>query len=429
MLNGYSYSKFTDRLFMPNNKTTSIHKMELENGLSVIVEEMDHVESAAYELIIPGGIVNDRDDRVGASLILAELISKGAGDLDTRGLSEAFDSAGIRHGEGAGSERFSLSGVLVAGKIDRALELVVEMVRRPILPEVDIEPIKSLLLQDIDALKDNPSRRAMVELTKRFYPHPFNRPSLGDAAGITATDRELLIQLHSSTFNPKGAILSIAGKVDAKAIFSTVSQLFGGWRGAGVERVQFGELPAAEYFHIEEDSAQSQIVLAAPSVRFGDELYYEGKLVASILGASMFGRLFVELREKRGLCYSVFASHSSNNSYGTFSAYVGTTPARAQESMDLLLGELARLEGTVTQEELDRSRTKLKASLIMGEESPGSRASSNANDWWLLKRVRGLSEIQEGIDRVSLESISRFLERYPFKPCSVLTLGKAALRL
>lgn len=405
----------------------AIHQRQLSNGLCIIVEEMDHVESASYDLLIPGGLVFDEDEHIGASIVLAELIAKGAGELDSRELSDAFDSAGIRHGEGVGMDRYTLSGSLVASSIDRALELVVAMVRRPRLPEDDIEPIQSILLQDLEALKDNPARRSMVELSKRFYPSPFNRSSLGDARGIQSVDCALMHRIHARYFRPEGAILSIAGKVDARRIFATVDELFGDWEGSGASMPQFGARPQHEYFHIQEQSAQSQIVLAAPSVKFSDDLYYEGKLVASVLGSSMFGRLFVEVREKRGLCYSVYARHSSTNLYGTMSAYVGTTPERAQESMDVLLGELQRLPGTITQEELDRSRTNLKASLIMGEESPGSRAGSNANDWWLLKRVRGLAEIQAAIDAVSLDSIEEFLQRYPFKPCSVLTLGSAAL--
>jgi predicted Zn-dependent peptidase len=404
-----------------------IHQRQLSNGLCVIVEEMDHVESASYDLVFPGGLLVDAPNHIGASIVLAELIAKGAGELDSRQLSDAFDSAGIRHGEGVGMDRFTLSGSLIGSSIDKALELVVAMVRKPRLPEEDIKPIASILLQDLEALKDNPARRAMVELSRRFYPAPFNRSSLGEAAGIQSANRELLQRMHSTCFRPEGAILSIAGRVDAERVFAMIGELFQDWQGSGVSLPLFGARPPHEYFHIQEQSAQSQIVLAAPSVKFSEELYYEGKLVASILGSSMFGRLFVEVREKRGLCYSVYARHSSTNLYGTMSAYVGTTPERAQESMDVLLGELQRLPGTVTQEELDRSRTNLKASLIMGEESPGSRAGSNANDWWLLKRVRGLAEIQAGIDAVTLESVNEFLQRYPFNPCSVLTLGSAQL--
>lgn len=405
----------------------TIVQTQLSNGLSVIIEEMDHVESAAYDLVMPGGFICDVPGQIGASLVLSELIGKGAGPFDSRGLSEAFDGAGIRHGEGTGMDRFTLSGSLVASKLGRALELVSHMVLNPRLPAEDIAPIQSILLQDIEALKDSPARRSMVELTKRFYPAPYNRSSLGEAEGIRSVDRALMVDMHRKFFNPKGAILSIAGKVRATEVLTLVEELFGEWDGEAVEVPQFGARPGHDYYHIPDESAQMQIVMAMPSVKFSEDLYYEGKIAASVLGASMFGRLFVEVREKRGLCYSVYARHGATNLYGTMTAYVGTTPERAQESLDVLVGEFERLPGTITQEELDRCRTNLKASLIMGEESPGARAGSNATDWWLLKRIRALAEINAAIDRVSIEGLNHFIERYPFKPCSILTLGRAPL--
>ena len=323
----------------------------------------------------------------------------------------------------------ALSGSLIAGKLDKALELVSMMVRYPILPEEDITPIQSLLLQDIESLKDNPARRSMVELTKRFYPAPFNRVSLGDAECLKAVNREMLVRLHKKYFVPAGTIISIAGKVNAKHVCSVVEELFGDWKGEPISLPSFGERPPHGYYHIEDASAQLQIVMASPSVKFSEPLYYEGKIVASMLGSSMFGRLFVEVREKRGLCYSVYARHGATNSYGTMTAYVGTTPERAQESLDVLVGEFERLPGTITQDELDRSRTNLKANLIMGEESTGARAGSNATDWWLLKRVRSLPEIHAEVDKVTLNSVNDYLQAYPYKPCSILTLGSTPLNV
>lgn len=400
---------------------------QLANGLSVIIEEMDHVESASYDLLIPGGLVCDPTDTVGAGLILGELIGRGAGPLSSRQLSEAFDDLGIRHGEGVGSDRYAFSGSLVSDSLPRALELVSYMVREPHLNEEEIPNIQSVLLQDIDSLNDNPARRSMVELSKRYYPAPYNRPSLGEADGIRGTTRSTVHAMWQKLFSPRKAILSIAGKVKASEVIKTVEKLFGDWSGGDVEIPRFGVMPSNDYFHIDSDSSQMQIVFASPSVRFNQEGYYDGKLAVSVLGASMFGRLFVEVREKRGLCYSVYARHGSTMDYGTVTAYVGTTPERAQESLDVLLKELHGLKGTVTQDELERARTNLKASLIMGEESPGARAGSNAQDWWLIKRIRPLSEINAAIDNVTVSSVDAFLSTYPFKPCSILTLGKHAL--
>ena len=404
-----------------------IHTHKLANGLSVIVEEMDHVESASYDLLVPGGLVCDPPAMVGSSLIFAELLGRGAGELNSRELSEAFEESGIRHGEWVGMDRFGFSGSMLASKLPQALELVSLMAQQPRLPESEIDNIRSVLLQDLAALNDNPARKAMVELTRRYYPAPFNRSSLGEAEGLKATTPHRVREIQQRAFRPGGAILSIAGRVKAEPIFQQVERLFGAWTGDSGALPSFGQISPHEYVHMETDSAQMQIVMAVPSVKFGEEGYYAGKLAVSILGSSMFGRLFMELREKRGLCYSVYARHGANTSYGTVSAYVGTTPERAQESIDLLIGEFGRLAGSITNAELERAKTNLKAALVMGEESPGSRAGSNATDWWLIKRIRALDEVNREIGSVSIADIDTFISKYPFTPCTVLTLGRAPL--
>jgi predicted Zn-dependent peptidase len=400
---------------------------ELPNGLTVLVEEMKHVESVSYDVVMPGGYLCDDAKTVGASVMLAELMGRGAGPYDSRGLSDAFEDSGIRHGEGTGSDRVSLSGAMVADKLPRALELVSHIILRPHLPEKEIAPIRSVMLQDIASLVDNPARRALVELTARYCPAPYNRSSLGEVSGLEATTVETLQALHKRYFNPERAILSVAGKVAADEVLESVTKCFGDWSGKAAVVPAFAGTSPFAYYHIESDSAQVQIAMAAPSVRFGDPRYYSGKIAISILGASMFGRLFMELREKRGLCYSVYARHSSNASYGTVTAYVGTTPERAQESLDLLVSEFGRLKGSVTVEEVERAKTNLKSALVMGEESPASRAASNANDWWLMKRVRSLQEINSEIDKVNVTSVNDFIEQHPCAPATLLTLGPAPL--
>lgn len=401
----------------------------LANGMTVIVEEMEHVESVAYELLLPGGLIIDTPETLGATVIFAELLSRGAGPFDARQLSEAFDAAGIRHGEGAGMDRFSFAGSLVADQLPRALELLACMVQEPHLPGDEIPSIQSVMLQDLAALKDNPARRSMVELQRRYYPAPFNRTGLGDKEGISRTDRTTVQRLCERVCVPGGAILSIAGKVKAAAVLDEVERRFGKWQGVAQPLPQFSQLSPHQYYPLEFESAQLQIVYAAPSVRVAEPLYYAGKVAVSVLGASMFGRLFVELREKRGLCYSVYARHAATTTYGTVTAYVGTTPERAQESLDLLLHEFERLSGSVSLDEVARAKTNLKATLVMGEESSGARASSNASDWWLLRRLRSLQEIRAEIDQVSLEHINGFLAQHPYAPFSLLTLGSHPLRV
>lgn len=399
----------------------------LPNGLVVIVEEIPHLESVAYSLNVPSGIIADREDRVGSSLVLAELTARGAGKLTSQELMEAFDAIGARHGEGAGMESTSYTGSLLSENLDQALQLVSLMAREPTLPEGDIPSIKSLLLQDIQGLYDNPARRVMVELGKRYYPGAYGRPGQGTEQGIEQCTLADLKSEFAERFTPQGAILSIAGKVKGRDVIEMAKRHFGSWQGKKATVPAFGQTPPLKAHHIATDAAQLQIALAYPAARFVDEHYYSARVATQILSGGMFGRLFIEVREKRGLVYSVYASHSATGNHGAVFVYAGTTPERAQETLDVAVKELRSLAGSVTDEELKRAKVNLRSSLIMAQESASSRAGSNAGDWWWLKRVRTLDEIEEGIAAVDAAKIDSYIKAYPPKQMMLMTLGSKEL--
>jgi len=400
---------------------------EFPNGLTVIVEEMDTVKSAAYSLTIPSGILHDAPGKVGGSLILTELTTKGAGELDSRSLMEAFDSIGARHSESAGMYSSGYSGSLLAENLDSVLRLVSLMVREPNLPESDMDPIKSLLEQDVRSLLDNPSRRVMHELALRYYPAPFNRPSTGIAEDIEGTSLKDIKTLFARTYSPNGAILSVAGNVKAADVVKMAEKYLGSWQGPVVAMPVMPKFPERFNHHIHSDSAQLQVALAFPSVRFAERYYYASRVMSDILSGGMFGRLFIEVREKRGLCYSVYSGTSSTKLNGVTMAYAGTTPDRAQETLDVMLDVLRGVKGSVTEEELKRSKANIKASLVMSEESSAARAGANANDWWWLKRIRSLDEIKSGIDSVTRSEIDEYTTEYPCQNPMVVTLGSRKL--
>jgi predicted Zn-dependent peptidase len=401
----------------------------LDNGLAVVVEEIEHVESAAYVLYIPGGMIHDRPELQGCSLILSELTARGAGSFNSRALSEAFDSLGIRHSEGAGQDAFVYRGSLLAEYLEQALEYVALMVCEPRLPADEIPHIRSVLLQDLQSLDDNPAMKAVVELGRRYYPEPYGRSTLGTAAGLEASGEAEVREAWERMYHPGGAVLSVAGKVKAEQVMELARRKLGEWRGEAPRRPAFGELPPHGSHHLHSESAQIQIVLAYPSAPFGDPDYYPAKVAAAVLSGGMFGRLFVEVREKKGLCYSVYAKHGGTQDYGTVLAYAGTTPQRAHETLEVVVQQLRGVAGTVTQDELARAKVDLLSSLVIGEESSGSRAASNAGDWWVAKRVRTLEEIKQSVNDVGVEQIDRCLRRFPADSFVLLTLGSRNLNL
>jgi predicted Zn-dependent peptidase len=384
---------------------------------------MKDFESLAWELHIPGGIGHDRPDRVGASLVLAELTSRGAGSYDSRSLSDAFDSLGIRHSESAGHERFIYRASALKDQLEDVFRLCAAMVCAPQLPEDEIESIRSVLLQELDALKDNPSRRAQIELAARYYPAPFNRAGLGERQGISETRLFDLRAIYERCMKPRGSILSVAGACDPRTVLALAEKYFGSWQGDAPSRIPFASLPPASRSHIQEEAAQLQIALAYPSAPFGSPHYYAAKVALQVLSGGMFGRLFIEVREKRGLVYSVHAGHSGTKEYGTVTGYAGTTPERAHETLEVMVRELGGLKGTVSAEELSRAKVNLKSALILGQEGPGSRAAGNAHDFWLDQRIRPMDEVLRGIDMVDEAAIDTFIEAYPPSPFSLVTLG------
>lgn len=402
---------------------------ELPNGLTVVIEEMPHFESVAYDLHIPGGYVAESESERGLSILLSELTERGAGGLDSRGLSDAYDAIGARHGCSASNDRFLYRGNVVRSVLPEALRLLSLQIREPMLPEGEIDSIKELLAMDLKSLYDAPSRLVMVELTKQFMPHPYNRAGYATEEGLENITHSAAGALWRSSYQPKGAILSISGNCVKKDILKLIDTYFGQWKGEGIELPRFDSLPKFQKRHVSMDTAQVQIALAYPTVKFGDENYYTAKVANEILSGGMFGRLFIEVREKRGLCYSVNSRHSSGRNMGAVYAYAGTTPERAHETLTVMIEVLKGLRGTVSEDELKRAKANLKASLVIGEESPAARAGSNAGDWWVAKRIRSLAEVVSGIDAVTAKDIDAYIEQYPPTEFTLVTLGSKEVAL
>jgi predicted Zn-dependent peptidase len=180
--------------------------------------------------------------------------------------------------------------------------------------------------------------------------------------------------------------------------------------------------------HLEKDLDQTQIALAFPSAPIGHPDFYSARGAVAVLSQDMSSRLFANVREKHGLCYSVYASYETFKDRAAIIGYAGAKPELAQETLDRTLDEFRNLVNGIEAEELDRVKVGLKSALIMRQESTSARASAIASDWYFLNRVRPLAEIQAAIDGLTVPGILDYLRRHPARDFTVVTLGPAALR-
>jgi predicted Zn-dependent peptidase len=405
-----------------------IQTHSLSNGLTVIVEPMADVQSAAFSLLVPAGSNYDPPGQSGAAAVLCDWVMRGAGSRDSRQLSNELDNLGLQRNEGVGNSHISFTGASLAENLPQALRLYADIIQRPLLPADQFEAARTGAEQSLRAMEDEPRQKVMVELRSRCYEAPWGIPSEGTLEGVQNLTAPVVDRLFRRCAGPHDAILGIAGKIDIAAAIDLAQELFGGWRVLPPAEFASGPRgPARD--HIPHESTQTQIGIAYDSVPYRDPGYYAAWAAVSVLSGGMSSRLFTEVREKRGLCYSVFASLNSLRDVGKILCYAGTTVERAQETLDVTLQELIRLGRGISDDELDRCKARAKSSLIMQQESSSSRASSNARDWYHLGRVTTLEEVREKIEALTVDALLAHIARHPAKDFTILTLGPEPLEV
>lgn len=398
---------------------------QLPNGLALLGERQDHVVSTAVNIALPAGASHD-GRWAGAGTVLSDWLFRGAGPRDTRQLDEAFDFLGCHHDENVHSAFLQLSASQTHQNLRAVLELLADVVQRPHLTAAAFDPCRKLALQELAGLEDEPTRKCNLRLRERFYPAPLGASPLGHADTLAAmTDADL--RAHAADhLTPAGGIFSVAGRFDFGQLREWVAELFGGWAGPVVAPAETA--PAARGVTFEpKPTAQTQIALAWPAPPIGDAHYYPLRVAEMVLSGGMSGRLFTEVREKRGLVYSVGARYQGLRGVAGMFAYAGTAPDRAQQTLEVTVAELRRLGEGVTAEELTRAKVQLKSSLIMHGESTAARAAALASDWYLLGRPRTLEEVAEAVDRVSLDDVAAGLAAWPARDFTAYFIGPKEL--
>lgn len=405
------------------------YTIQLPNGLTVVAEHLPAVRSAAFQFIVPAGATTDPEEHQGAAGVVEGLAYRGAGERDARALSDALDSLGIHRSGSAELEYATYGASLLADDLCRALELYADLIRRPHLPADQLAAEQALALQKLERLEDSPAEKLFINLRRAYYASTHGRTSLGTAEGIRSLTPEIIRAEHERRYRPNGSILAIAGRFSWGELNDTIHRCFGDWEGTAPEPGAPDTTHRERYRHLQQDTNQEQIGLMYPSVGLDDPDYYDMRMALRILSGGMGARLFTEVREKRGLCYTVSASPHAVRGSGAILAYAGTTPDRCQETLDVLIAEIRRLEEGVTDDELARARVGVLSDLVMQSEATRARAGTIARDQYLLGRVRSMEEIRSGVQAVTPGSIHDFLTRHPAQNFTVVTLGPQALEV
>jgi predicted Zn-dependent peptidase len=387
---------------------------------------MPSLSSITFGLQFNAAVIDEPEDKAGLAHLFEYMLFQGTKDKDARALNEAFESLGARKGASTGLEVSQIMAQIVNTKFDDTLALISELVLTSTFPKDELEQMRNIILQEIRRRDDEPMSRISELVRSNFYRGTaLARPLLGTSESVKNLQRYDLRQFWKERYLPNNMLFAIAGKFNWEHVVARVEELFGSWQGSAAPSPLQKPVPEQRIALEFQEGKQEHIALMVPFANYTDPDYYSSLVLTEVLGGNMASRLFVEVREKRGLVYSVSAGQSSNKHIGALRVYAGTKPEQAHECLEVIINELRKLEQEgITADELERAKIQLKSENVMRSEGSGARMSSIARSWWFERKIHTIQEVKEAIDAVTQESVLELLHRHSLlKPMTVAAIG------
>jgi predicted Zn-dependent peptidase len=400
--------------------TVQLHT--LSNGFRIVTEHMPGLQSAAIGLWVLAGGRHERVEQNGIAHFLEHMAFKGTKRRTALQIAEAIEDVGGYMNAYTSREVTAYYARVLENDVPLALDVIADIVLNPIFDEREIEVERGVILQEIGQSLDTPDDIIFDWLQEKAYPdQPLGRTILGPAERVRAFTRDDLSAFVAEQYGPGQMILSAAGAVDHDALVREAEKLFGHLSPL------ISVAPSEARFHGGETRTvkaleQAHFAMAFEGPNYGDTTLHTAQIYAGALGGGMSSRLFQEIREKRGLCYTIFSQAGAYADTGMMTIYAGTSGEQLAELALVTLDEMKRAASDMTEEEVARARAQMKAGLLMGLESPSNRAERLARMIQIWGRVPGLEEVVERIDAVTTQDVKAFAEDMAVRAPTALAL-------
>lgn len=363
---------------LPNR---TVHRTVLENGIVALAVENPAADIIAARIFVRAGSIWEPPHQAGLAHLLAAVITKGTENLSSLEIAEQVESVGASLGADAAADYFLLSLKTVSADFANLLKLCGELLRHPTFPESEVELERRLTLQAIRSQQEQPFALAFEQLRLSMYKHhPYRNSSLGTEESVYQLCSNDLRQFHSTYFRPDNIVISLAGRIAPDEAFELVNQVFGDWQAppTPIPALKLPEcVPNPSITCVPQESQQSIIMLGYLAAKVTGNFsshqpsdYAVLKLLNSYLGNGLSSRLFVELREKRGLAYEVSALYPTRRDTSHFVVYMGTAPENTASALEGLKTEVERLCNTyLSGDELQAAKNKLLGQYALGKQT------------------------------------------------------------
>ena len=389
----------------------SVQIHTLANGFRIVTENMPGLKSATLGIWVDAGARHERLEQNGIAHFLEHMAFKGTKRRTSLDIAEAIENVGGFINAYTSRETTAYYARVLQEHVPLALDVISDILLEPAFDPRELEVERGVILSEIGQSFDTPDDIIFDWLQETAFPdQPMGRPILGPAERVKAFNRENLAGFVQEYYGPEQMILAAAGAVDHDAIVREAEKLF-----SHLPRRDATIAPKANFIGGEKreskDLEQAHFTFAIEAPGFRDEDVYTGQIFSTAFGGGMSSRLFQEAREKRGLCYSIFASASAHEDTGMFTVYAGTSGDKIAELADLTITELRRATQDMNDVEVERARQQMKAGMLMGLESPSARCERLARMVSVWNRVPELEETIEKIEAVTTPKAREFAQK------------------
>jgi predicted Zn-dependent peptidase len=382
----------------------SVEVTRLPSGLVVVTDAMKHLESASLGVWVGSGSRDERPDEHGISHLLEHMAFKGTARRTARQIAEQIEAVGGDLNAATSHETTAYYARVLKADVPLALDVLSDILSEPAFDPEELQREQNVIVQEIGAAEDTPDDIVFDKLQETAYPNqPVGRSILGTPESVRSFDRRKLAAYLTRNYRAPDMVVAAAGAVDHKAVVAEVEHRFASFSGPPAP------VPEPAHFvggsNIEaRDLEQVHVALAMQGLPQRDPNLFSLQIFTSVLGGGMSSRLFQEVREIRGLCYTIYAFHAPYADTGMFGLYAGTDAADLPELMRVVVGEITNAADTVSEAEIARAKAQMKAGLLMALESSGARTEQLARQMFAWGRPIPLDELVARIEAVTVES-------------------------
>lgn len=395
----------------------------LENGLRIVTDTIPSVQTAALGLWVDAGARHEQVQENGIAHFLEHMAFKGTDTRSAKEIAETIESVGGYLNAYTAREVTAYHARILKEDVHLSIDLIADIIQNSTFDGDELEKERDVIIQEIGQSNDTPDDVIFDYFQELCYPNQaMGRPILGTVDTVNSFKASDIRSFISNNYHPSKMVFSASGNIDHTDIVSKVTSAFTKLPQAAAIA------PTATSYQggikvIEKDLEQVHTVLGFPGIAHGKADYFTASVLATVLGGGMSSRLFQEVREKRGLVYSIYAFHSGYRDAGQFGIYAGTGAHQVAELMPTIYHELKTFAATVSDQEVNRAKTQLIASLMMGAESTSARCDQAARQTLTYGKPLGLKYIQQAIAAISKNDVIGLAEKLFCQPTTLVAYG------